>query len=771
MSFRTLFILPYVALTLTLAALVGWLSYRAGDQSVQQLAQRLSAETAHRIGETTVAYLDNWRYVLEAANVDRLDANPATTLRHAEDDLWHASGVSSVRPSYVYMATSDGRFVGIQRPETGPPLLKWRDRGDQPKRELYLLKRLGDRSQPLGLENEAFDARERPWYVRAAARQDSVWSPVYLDHDSRKPMVTLTRAHRDTAGAVSYVLGADVPLAYLQSFLRRLSLIDGGLAFVMTREGQLIAHSVDDALPIAADGRLTPATQHGDRLLALAAATVPTQLPTAGVVQAGVFDDTQAGRHLVSAMSVRAAPGLDWWIVVSLPEAALMAEFTGNAYRTAALALLACLVAVGIGVLILRRLAGGIDQFARAAETVSLDSVPQPLSLGSSREMSRLAGAFNRMTQRLASANATVQARNTALSQAVADLEHQITARDSADGRLRRLADALQEGLIVIDRDWRVTFANARASRYLNTTEQTLMGADLRALYPALERSVFGLAIERAFRTNQPLKVEGPSPTVAEAWAMLRLYPTPFGLAGFFVDVTGERLAREALADREQQLSRLAAELLRSQSEERRAIAQELHDEFGQALGALRINLQMISGGLAPDAPEQARLHDSLDQATHLLAHVRDRALDLHPAVLDDLGLHAALQWWCERQAARSGVAIELQCEQTVPRLDDATELACFRIVQEALGNALRHARPHGVKVTLSLDSALRLSVVDDGCGLPDGVDAPGAVRESLGLTTMRERAQQLGGTLRIDPVHPHGTAVHLVLPLRSPES
>jgi signal transduction histidine kinase len=774
MSLRTLLTVPYVALLLTLAAVVGWLSYSAADQSVDELAGRLSAEATNRISDTTVAYLNNWHYVLAATAVDRWDSAAALALEGAEEDLWRASAVSSVRPSYVYLAAADGRFVGVQRPVAGPALLKWRAVGKEPRRSLYEIQSPGDRKTALGAETDPYNAIERPWFERASQSKEAVWSQVYLDHASHQPMVTLARAYRHAQGKlqgeVSHVVGADVPLVYLQTFLQGLDIVPGGVAFIMTRDGKLVASSqAAHALPASARA-LPTITQHADPLLTQAARTLGAEVQRGARPISTSFEDPQAGRMLVAAAPMTALRGMDWWVVVSLPDDTLMANVRRNAYRTAALALAACVVAVAIGALVLNRLAADIGRLTQAAEQLSLDATPEPIALTRGGELGRMASAFNRMGMRLMASNNTVREQNVALARTVSDLEQQIVARDSADTRLRRIADALQEGLIVLDQDWCITFANARSERYFQRKVHELLGTDVRKSFTGLESSEYGEAVREALRGNHAVTTEAPALTVPGMWIELRLFPTPFGLAAFFSDITAQRNAREALADRERQLSQLAGELLRIQTEERRTIAHELHDEFGQALGALRINLQMTAGSLPSDAQQQRQLAEALAQATQLLSQVRDRALDLHPAVLDDLGLFAALQWWCERQSQRSGVPIVLHASAAaIPRLSNAVELACFRIVQEAMVNALKHAEPSRIDVSVEVGNAVHISITDDGVGITRrqrATSEPATGPRSLGLTSMRERAQQLGGVLKIENIEPTGTAVRLTMPV-----
>jgi signal transduction histidine kinase len=215
-------------------------------------------------------------------------------------------------------------------------------------------------------------------------------------------------------------------------------------------------------------------------------------------------------------------------------------------------------------------------------------------------------------------------------------------------------------------------------------------------------------------------------------------------------------------------LQALSARLLEVQEEERRHLSRELHDEIGQALTALKINLQMIKRQVGP-VPATSRLDDSLGVVDRILQGVRRMSLDLRPSLLDDLGLAPAVRWYVTSQAERAALDAEVTIDG-VEGADVPGPLAttCFRIVQEALTNALRHASPTRLTVTLRREEAgLRLAVRDDGVGF----DVTGARRRalagaSMGLLGLTERAELAGGRAVIESAPGQGTTVTVWLPL-----
>ncbi len=233
------------------------------------------------------------------------------------------------------------------------------------------------------------------------------------------------------------------------------------------------------------------------------------------------------------------------------------------------------------------------------------------------------------------------------------------------------------------------------------------------------------------------------------------------GVQGSARDITEPKRARQALQD-------YSRRLIAAQEVERRRIARELHDQIGQMLTALKLNTHAIQ--VARDAHEAWRLSaDNLNMLDEALEQVRDLSIDLRPALLDDLGLATALRWYVERQAQRTGVRAEFTIDLPDPDLRFSTELetACFRIAQEALTNVARHAQAKLVTVRLSRDEQhLHLAIADDGVGFDIESLRGQAVAATLGLHGMEERAQALGGRIKIESSRDKGTQVSVQLPI-----
>jgi signal transduction histidine kinase len=204
----------------------------------------------------------------------------------------------------------------------------------------------------------------------------------------------------------------------------------------------------------------------------------------------------------------------------------------------------------------------------------------------------------------------------------------------------------------------------------------------------------------------------------------------------------------------------LSARLVQAQELERRSIARELHDEVGQSLSALLLDLGAAAS--LTDAPAvRSRLDAITATAGRIVEEVRRIALSLRPSMLDDLGLVPALEWQAREVGQRTGLVVEVQADENAAQLTETQRTCIYRVAQESLQNSVRHACASKVRIGLrTSDGAVSLEVEDDGKGFAV------ARTRGLGLLGMEERVSQLGGHLRVLSQPGHGTRVTAELPL-----
>jgi len=363
-----------------------------------------------------------------------------------------------------------------------------------------------------------------------------------------------------------------------------------------------------------------------------------------------------------------------------------------------------------------------------------------------------------------------------------------ITARKQAEAALReaedrfwRLVDLSTDG-IIIHVQGKVVFGNPAAARILGAgSREALIGIDVLSLvHPDIRFMVKGTLSDSksspVLQSSMPEKImrlDGGQIHVETA-AVPFVFNGKSAVQVIFRDVTRtieiqrerERLFCEVESARDE-LRLLSQRLVHVQEMERRRLARELHDEIGQELTALRLNIEQIA---APE--EDAARGSAHERVSRLLRVVRDLSLDLRPTMLDDLGLLPTVLWHLDRYHSASGITVDFRYfGLDGQRFQPEIETAAYRIVQEALTNVLRHSGVKQAQLMIWISEPghyLTIQVEDHGAGFDT---ATVSHMKSSGLSGMRERAMLLGGSLRIQSACGEGTCVTAELPLESRKS
>ena len=224
---------------------------------------------------------------------------------------------------------------------------------------------------------------------------------------------------------------------------------------------------------------------------------------------------------------------------------------------------------------------------------------------------------------------------------------------------------------------------------------------------------------------------------------------------------------------RENDLKRMSERLISSQEEERKKISLELHDELGQALTAINMNLSIIEKTLSDECNNPTArnaLNETIDYVNTMADQLRDLSHELRPPMLDVLGLIPALKSHINGINKRTGIHIEMTFENVARRFLPDAEITLFRIVQESLHNVIKHSKSHDVSVIFKqLPEKLQIQIEDDGIGISKSKIAKSdGVEPGMGIIGMEERVSNLGGTLTITSGHSRGTLVILEIPLHS---
>ena len=298
----------------------------------------------------------------------------------------------------------------------------------------------------------------------------------------------------------------------------------------------------------------------------------------------------------------------------------------------------------------------------------------------------------------------------------------------------------------------------------LGKTDAQIWPADLAAEYRANDQQV--IAAKKPLHTIEHFLHEGKQRCmVGSKFPIFDKTGAVALVAGTGVDITERIEAEEALRASTERLQALTRRQVELQESERRTLARELHDRLGATLTSLSINLARLKERLGADAYASARVEDSVALVKWTAAAIEDIAAELRPPLLDDHGLAAALDWYGKQFAARVGVEVSMRVADARERVAADVGIALFRIAQEALNNVAKHAHAKRVVITLRHSPAeFVMSIADDGVGLSatDELQRPGT---GLGMLSMRERAQAIGGRFEVERPPGRGTRVTVRIP------
>jgi len=343
-----------------------------------------------------------------------------------------------------------------------------------------------------------------------------------------------------------------------------------------------------------------------------------------------------------------------------------------------------------------------------------------------------------------------------------------------SEERFRTLCESAPVGIFLADRHCQWVYVNPVCVELTGLKPEQLLGEGwLQAVHPD-DRARVAEQWRRACLDGLDYLEENRvlSPDGTQRWLQFWTIPRRddegrvVGYVGTLMDVTKRREAEQTLQRLAERLHVLSRQLLEAQETERRRIATDLHDQIGQSLTALKVNLQSLRRS-QPGQANVAHWTTCLTLLDQVIQQVRDLSRNLRPSVLDDLGLIPALQWLLKSQV-NGGLNAYLETNLGQERLPPHIETAVFRIVQEAANNCLKHAGASRLEVRIrATEDTLVVDIEDDGRGFDVERALQRAARgHSLGLLGMQERVLLLNGQIQIESERGKGTRIHLEIPL-----
>lgn len=370
----------------------------------------------------------------------------------------------------------------------------------------------------------------------------------------------------------------------------------------------------------------------------------------------------------------------------------------------------------------------------------------------------------------------TLSSVNRRLGQQVADHLRDKALLRAAQERYACLVESTLIGIYLVQDD-RIRFANRRFAEMFGYSGSELEGRDIRSLlsfggFPeAPEGDGAGDPAEGIVFHEQV--VRGLCKDGSQVWLQMSIAPIRWHeenmILGNLMDITAQVEGELELRESEREQQRLSAELVSAQEAERLRIASELHDGIGQILSVIKLGIENLAKGLDGELVQrhQRNFKSLISMTRHATEEVRRISMDLHPAMLEDLGLVSTIDWFCrEYRKVLPEIEIAKRVEFDEQELDAEQKIAAFRILQEAFNNIGKHAGAERIDLRLrSGKGSIKLKIKDDGAGFVTGGGS--ASEPGFGLRSMKQRAQLTGGRLSVKSRPGRGTIIRAEWPVR----
>jgi signal transduction histidine kinase len=396
-------IVPFVMQIVGAVGLVGYLSLRNGQKAVNDVAAQLRQELSARIDGAIKQYI-NMPHILNQIN--------AASLAEGKFDMVNASNARQLliqvkKSPFIYASycgDSQGQYMGVAQEVSGI-YLSTSNQGTNYDFYKYIIDTWGSRKQ-LHQKLKHFDARQRPWYLSAVKAGKPIWSELYLDFATGEPTITATEPVYDRRGKLIGVCANDVIFSTnLRDFLGSISIGKTGQAFVMDRSGFMISSSTQEPLTIGKGKEKTPikAVASNNPLIRQTAKYLQQQFGDLKQIERSQQLDFRLNgqRQFVQVLDLNDGRGINWIIVVAIPETDFMEQINANTHSTILLCLLALVIATGLGIITSNLIATPIRQLSEVSGAIASGQLSQVVEIKGVSELETLADSFNQMAGKL----------------------------------------------------------------------------------------------------------------------------------------------------------------------------------------------------------------------------------------------------------------------------------------------------------------------------------------------------------------------------------
>ena len=419
-SLRTVLIVPFLVQIFATVGLTGWLSLRNGQKAVNDLANQLRNEVSSRVQQHLETYTDTPHQVNQInTNAIRSGLLNLEDFLLLEDYFWQQIQFFS-QVSYIQFGNAQGEFIGIERMNNGTFNVEVKDK-EVTSEDLYtyLMDNRGERTSKRLSVVKNYDARVRPWYQAAVKAGKPTWSEIY-QFSSREIVrlgTTAVQPVYNDRGKLLGIIGTDIILSQLSDFLSSLKIGKSGQIFIIERDGLLVASSTAEQPAIVnskKEAQRIQAQDSTDLSISAAGKELTAQFGDLSAIdRIQQFDFSLKGQHYFAQVSpFNDDRGIDWLIVVVVPESDFMGQINANNRNTVFLCLLAFAVATIAGIFTARWITLSIAQVSQASEAVAQGDLNQKVACNAITEIGKLANSFNSMADQLKASFAELEAKN-----------------------------------------------------------------------------------------------------------------------------------------------------------------------------------------------------------------------------------------------------------------------------------------------------------------------------------------------------------------------
>lgn len=402
LSLRTVLTVPYVLLTLALAATIALLSYASGKTAVARVSEHFLTATALRTSQAIDRHLVMSRVALDSVlpRADGAHQRAIPDFAQLEQRLSVASALNPDPNHYVYYGDREGRFVGVNRLGPDRVEVRLKFRAEEPRR-FYHVSGDGRTRVPALVESTVYDPRARPWYLGAVASAGDSWAPIYVDYRTKELVTTRTKLVRDAAGKPEGVLATDVSLKALSEFLVSLNVSKEGVAFIVEPDGQLIATSTGERLFAGEDNAVKRVVASGsaNELIRLAYQRLAPSLAAAAAPRQPLTTEFASAdaSYAAAAHQVSDDAGLQWIVMIAVPNKEFMGDVGRSVAKSVIIGVTAALIVVLLGLYIVNWVTHDLRLLTEATGRLREGHPFEPLNINRQDEIGVLAASFERM--------------------------------------------------------------------------------------------------------------------------------------------------------------------------------------------------------------------------------------------------------------------------------------------------------------------------------------------------------------------------------------